>query len=209
MAAPAAARSGSLRIVAVNFGVNDFSSRPSIIETCCANPPFRLLEEELETAGSIPQWITAIVATVALVAAFISIRSQREIARKRAAMDVFFKVEMDKETLDAHRRYTAATQALEAHLKAGHSLEAFSGNEHYWNIRNYLNLHELMAVGIEKQVFDDLVCYFYWSGELFRAHAACKPLIDHIQRQLGERFTYVELMTVNDRWHRRKERPHF
>jgi hypothetical protein len=37
--------------------------------------------------GSVPQWITALIAGGALYAAWQSIKSQREIARKRAAMD--------------------------------------------------------------------------------------------------------------------------
>ena len=161
----------------------------------------------MDIVGSLPQWATAGIAALALFAAFRSIRSQREIARKRAAMDFFFKVEMDKENLESHKRFTDGVAALKEHVGGEYPIESFQASNHYWIIRNYLNIHELMAVGIEKDVFDDHVCYFFWSGELFRAYEACRPLIEHIQQQPGERFTYVELVAVHDRWNRRKERP--
>jgi hypothetical protein len=52
--------------------------------------------------GTLPQWLTAGVAFAALVVALKSIQAQREIARKRAAIDFFAKTEMDKHTLDQH-----------------------------------------------------------------------------------------------------------
>jgi hypothetical protein len=162
----------------------------------------------MDVWGTVPQWLTAGIAAFALIAAFLSIRSQREIARKRAAMDFFFKVEMDKTLLDAHKEFEKGTRSLKKHLDDGHSLAAFDGNSDYKSIRNYLNLHELMAVGIKQGVLDDHVCYFYWSGELYRAHNSCKSLIDYIQKKPGERNTYIQLISVSERWVKRREKEH-
>jgi hypothetical protein len=68
--------------------------------------------------GSIPQWLTTIVASFALGIAAVSVRSQREIARKRAAFDFFAKTEMDKHTLAQHKSYKNAVEKLTGHLQA-------------------------------------------------------------------------------------------
>jgi hypothetical protein len=41
---------------------------------------------------------------------------------------------------------------------------SFANTGDYWAIRNYLNLHELLSVGVLKKVFDKEVCYDFWSG---------------------------------------------
>src|SRR6201999_4321920 len=101
--------------------------------------------------GTVPQWLTALIAGGALIAASVSIGSQREIARKRAATDFFLKTEMDHETLESHKRYTKALAKLASSLNSnGEMPNSFEGTDDYWAIRDYLNLHELMAVGILK-----------------------------------------------------------
>src|SRR5664280_2734479 len=124
----------------------------------------------MEFWGTAPQWFTAVIAGGALYAAYNSIQSQREIARKRAAMDFFIKTETDKDTLEAHKRFTAAVEIMRAHLAKNRTLDEFADADEYWDIRSYLNLHELMGVGINQRVFDDNVCYDFWSGELTRAY---------------------------------------
>jgi Domain of unknown function (DUF4760) len=131
--------------------------------------------------GSVPQWGTALIASGALYVGYKSILSQREIARKRAAMDFFAKTEMDRNTLDAHKDFTDATKKLKASLIEGKMSASFENSKEYWDIRDYLNLHELMSVGIMQDVFDDHVCYFFWSGELGRAYRDTRPLIEHVQ----------------------------
>ncbi|WP_426443401.1 DUF4760 domain-containing protein [Bradyrhizobium genosp. P] len=89
--------------------------------------------------GTAPQWLTALIAGGALIAAVTSISSQREIARKRAAMDFFSKTEMDRDTLASHKKFTDAVAMLETHLKAGNSCAGFVSTPEYWHIRDYLN----------------------------------------------------------------------
>jgi hypothetical protein len=152
----------------------------------------------MDFMGSSPQWVTALIAGGALWVGYQSIQSQREVARKRAAMDFFTKTEMDKDTLAAHQKFTAAVEAMRSLPRD--ALDQFIQTDHYWDIRSYLNLHELMAVGIKRDVFDDNVCYDFWSGELERAYADTHILIEYIQIRLGERDTYIELVKVAKRW---------
>jgi Domain of unknown function (DUF4760) len=136
--------------------------------------------------GSVPQWITAAVAGGALVAAIISIRSQREIARKREATDFFLKTEMDRETLESHKRYTQALNKLAMVVKNdGDIASHFVNSDEYWAIRDYLNLHELVSVGILNNVFDDKVCHDFWAGEMHRAFEKTMPLIKCVQNPKG------------------------
>ncbi|MFL5238688.1 MAG: DUF4760 domain-containing protein, partial [Rhizomicrobium sp.] len=139
---------------------------------------------------------TALIAGGALVTGAISIKSQREIARRRAATDFFTKTEMDRETLESHKRYTKAIEKLGTVLQNGKVPASFEGSDEYWAIRDYLNLHELMAVAILKDVFDDHVCRDFWAGELKRAHRHAMPLIQYVQSQPGLEGTYVELIKV-------------
>jgi hypothetical protein len=57
--------------------------------------------------GTLPQWVTAGVALASGFIAALNIRSQREIARKRAAFDVFLKTETDEKMLTAYDNFHA------------------------------------------------------------------------------------------------------
>jgi Domain of unknown function (DUF4760) len=156
--------------------------------------------------GSVPQWGTACIAAGALAVAYHSIQNQKEIARKRAAMDFFAKTEMDRNTLEAHKDFTGATKKLKASLVEGKMGPSFENSKEYWDIRDYLNLHELMSVGLMQEVFDDHVCFFFWSGELERAYRDTRPLIEYVQALPDQKGTYVELVKVAQRWAGRKKR---
>ena len=159
---------------------------------------------KMDIFGAIPQWLTALTAIGALMVAYRSIESQREIARKRAAIDFFTKTETDKHTLDQYRAFQSACER--EHLDKKLPLEQFSKTNEYLRIRDYLNVHELMGVGINRDVFDDFVCEDFWSGELRRAYRDTKPLIEWIQKQPDEAYAYVELLKVNNRWQERDQK---
>jgi hypothetical protein len=83
---------------------------------------------------------------------------------------------------------------------------SFAGSDEYWAIRDYLNLHELMAVGILKNVFDDHVCHDFWAGELQRAYQGAIPLINYVQSQPGQKGTYTEMIKVARGWEDKRKR---
>lgn len=56
---------------------------------------------------------------------------------------------MDTATLQAHKEYLAAIDKMKMILTdEGEVQSHFANTDEYWAIRNYLNLHELVAVGI-------------------------------------------------------------
>lgn len=152
--------------------------------------------------GTIPQWITAGIAFGAGVVAVSSIITQRELARKKAAFDFFAKTEMDKSMLDAHNTYLDGIKELKEFMRHNDSLEKFTKThkEHYRGIRSYLNLHELMGVGIEKNVFDDYVCFDYWADELYRICENAAPVIKYVRDRPDGLYTYTALIELQERW---------
>jgi Domain of unknown function (DUF4760) len=150
--------------------------------------------------GTVAQWLTALIAGGAFWAAMRSIGNQREIARKRAAFDFFLKTETDKDMLNSHKKFLDGVVALKEHQTKNKTMKEFSKTEFCRDIRSYLNLHELMSVGINEGVFDDDVCYSFWGDEIRKAHRDTEPLIEFVQSQLDGAFTYDELVKVDKRW---------
>jgi hypothetical protein len=153
--------------------------------------------------GTVPQWLTALIAGGALLAAYVSIKTQREIARKRAAVDFFLKTEMDDHLQLAHKNFLKGVEVLDTHLAAGKALDEFSKTQEYADIRDYLNLHELLAVGVHQDVVDDNVAFDFWHRELMRALSRTNGLITYIQKQPGNQRTYVDLVALCQRWEAR------
>jgi hypothetical protein len=153
----------------------------------------------IEDAAQLAPVGTAIIATIAAIIAFFALRTQRDIARKRAALDFFLKTEADSYTFLAWKEFEAAREAL---LVCA-DLASFQNTEHWMALRRYLNLHELIAVGINQRVLDNDVCFEFWSGELRRAYRDCKLVIEHIQSNKDEQDTYAEIVNLHNKWHGR------
>jgi hypothetical protein len=117
------------------------------------------------------------------------------VARRRAAIDFFLKTEMDKEMLDAHRRYLDAAAVLQAEPDVRRFVDC---KTHYDAARSYLNVHELIAVGVLQKVFDNSVSRSYWHAELDRAYTGCNRLLLH----LGGDGTYSEMVKLQFKWKR-------
>jgi hypothetical protein len=62
--------------------------------------------------GSMPQWLTALIALCALAVAGIGIAVQWRLARRRAAVDFFLKTEADKHLLESVRRVHAGLHSF-------------------------------------------------------------------------------------------------
>jgi len=86
----------------------------------------------------------------------------------------------------------------------GEMQNSFANSDKYWEIRDYLNLHELVAVGLLNGVFDEDVCFDFWSGELVLAYEDALPLIKYVQKQKRGENMYSELAKIAKRWSKRK-----
>lgn len=158
--------------------------------------------------GSIPQWVTAIIAATAGLLAFHSIQSQRSIARRRAAFDLFLKTETDEKMITAYDFFHNGIAAM----RKAPSPESFCTSlddqtrKHYLSIRKYLNVHELVAVGIREEVLDPEVCYSYWGDTLTNNYSEAKPVLDFLTKRDKNKYTYSDLHELNAKWAERRRR---
>jgi hypothetical protein len=58
----------------------------------------------------------------------------------------------------------------------------------------------LVAVGILNGVFDEGVCYDFWSGELVLAHMNALAVIKYVQGLKNSKNVYGEMAKVAGRW---------
>jgi hypothetical protein len=151
---------------------------------------------------------TALIALGALVTAIVAISTQTRVARRRAAIDFFLKTDLDQNMLDAHRDFEAVVKKLKVHLTAGGTVEAFEAADEvvYRHIWKYLNVHELVAVGIKNKVFDSDVCYNFWSDVLVRHAQETKGVIDHEIKSENSPAAFLELRELSVRWNKRTQK---
>jgi hypothetical protein len=146
--------------------------------------------------GTVPQWITAVGVGIAIW----GIWSQRSIARKRAAIDVFIKTEMDEKMTEAYDKFHAGLDKM----RNAKSVEEFCTAEalrpDYLAIRKYLNVHELVSVGIRKKVLDETVCNAYWADALTNGYRDAKPVLDYVRNRPRNKYTYSDLEQMNSKW---------
>jgi hypothetical protein len=150
--------------------------------------------------GTVPQWATAVIATLAFGGAIYSVWSQRDVARKRAAVDVFIKTEMDEKMIVAYDNFHTGLEEMRKAATIADFCTSAAARDHYLSIRKYLNVHELIAVGIIKKVLDGDVCYKYWADTLTNGYRDAKPVIDYVRTRPKNKYTYSELDTINQRW---------
>jgi hypothetical protein len=150
----------------------------------------------LDEIASIAPIGTLVVALCALAVATWSLLAQKGLARRRAAIDFFLKTEMDEKLLVAYDKYRTAVDDL----RSTTDLDAFCKSENYHHVRSYLNILELMAVGIENSTFDERICYVYLKGFILDAIADTAKLIDHIRAKHNADLYFRSLRGLHYRW---------
>jgi hypothetical protein len=155
----------------------------------------------LDTWAKIAQIGTMVIALGAAAVAYRALQVQSHIARKRAAIDLFFKTEMDQTLIDTFNKYETA---IDGFNRTKPPIESFATTPDYKIIRSILDIHELIAVGIHNEVLDDTVCYEYWGDEMLAAYPECKAIIEHARKQQrGSSLTYVDLERLCTEWEAR------
>ena len=57
-------------------------------------------------------------------------------------------------------------------------------------VRKYLNVHELIAVGIKNDMLDVRTCFDFWGDVLIRGVEATKPVVDHVRARPANQAMY-------------------
>jgi hypothetical protein len=151
-----------------------------------------------EHLGRIAPIITAVIAFGAATLALISLRTQVDIARKRAAIDVFLKTEMDQGMLAAYREYEAGLKSS----KGYQDIDQFEKDQPhlYMAVRAYLDANELICIGINHKAFDQRVCYGFWYNILNKARTDGAEIINHARKPADGGHTYDHILDVHARW---------
>jgi hypothetical protein len=146
---------------------------------------------------------TALIALGALATAITAICMQTLVARRRAAIDFFLKTDLDHNMLEAHRDFRAAVKELKSHLAAGQTVKSFEENNEqtYRHILKYLNIHELVAVGIKNRVFDGNVCFNFWGDVLVQHADETAAVIDYeIESEGVPSAAFFQLRELSAAW---------
>lgn len=148
--------------------------------------------------------VAATAATVAGCIALYSVSAQRLIARRRAALDIFLKTELDKGVSEAYDTYKESVDAFIK--KTNISVAQFEKDESkdYTKICSCLNINELIAVGIRSGVLDEDVCYEFWGGELIQRAEDCKRVVEYCQEK--NPYAYKEMEHLGMRWRQRRDK---
>jgi Domain of unknown function (DUF4760) len=150
--------------------------------------------------------MTPVVAVGAGCIAIYAVHVQRAIARKRAATDFFLKTEMDESLLKRFSDFESKVEALNAAMTPTTTMAELSVMPDYPSIRSYLNIHELIAVGIRLEVFDRKVCYHYWSNVFVDQCNAAEKVIAVARRAPEHRKQFSELLELKYKWERKLRR---
>lgn len=98
---------------------------------------------------------------------------------------------------------------MEDHVRSGKSMDSFVkgddglSSDAYLALTGYLNIHELVAVGIKNKVFDKNVCYNFWSDALVDHTNKAQKLIDLESSVEGWEASFLELRKLSVKWEKR------
>jgi len=156
-----------------------------------------------ETIAKIAPIGTALIALIAAMIALGAIWAQMHIARRRASIDFFLKTEIDKTVIDLYNKFKANAPSI-AFVPDPLDLT----RSDYEDIRAFLDICELIAVGVNKGAFSKSVSEAYWGDVIPNAYQTAKQLINNIRNTPGEgsRYTYVNLEKLAKRWARRTKK---
>jgi hypothetical protein len=151
-----------------------------------------------EHLGRVAPIVAVFIAVGAAIVAVFSLLTQVHIARRRAAIDVFLKTEMDHTMLTAYQDYVDGLEAGKQYS----SVDQFKSADPkaYGAVRTYLNVNELICIGINHKAFDQRVCYGFWHGILDRARTEGAEVIKHARELADGAHTYDHILSVNERW---------
>src|SRR5437763_384789 len=132
-----------------------------------------------ETVAKLAPIGTALIALFAALIALGAILVQMHIARRRASIDFFVKTEIDKTAIDLYRKF-------KTHAPSMTSVPPLGQREDYEDVRAWLNICELIAVGVNRRAFSKSVSYAYWGDVIPESYQTAKQLINNIRNTTGE-----------------------
>lgn len=138
-------------------------------------------------------------ASVGAAVALVSIRAQREIARRRATLDVILKSESD-ETFQAlystfkseRNRTNGLASLLDASTESEKSLKT--------QIDSFLNHYELIAISIKNKILDETFYKEWMKSSYIKHFYDAKSYIDEMRKKQKHDSAYIEFERLVNKW---------
>ena len=148
--------------------------------------------------GTAPQWITAVVAIVAGIIAIASIHTQRDIARKRASLDLFLKTSTDATVTQMAKGYAEVFKKFNDPKRPPGPVMAEPEDQSA--IILYLGIFELIAVGIHNGVLDERVCFEFWGDPVIEKYKESRGFIEGFRKAHDSRFLFIDFEDLSKWW---------
>lgn len=138
-----------------------------------------------------------------------AIQAQKNIARQRAAIDFFLKSEMDSEIVKHYATFRTNEERIRiADIEAITKFRANPKSD-YETVRTWLNILEILAVGVHRHAFDEDVCFHYWRNVVTKVFRSSDVLIKYARstpQGVDGVETYSELERLAKAWEKRIKR---
>jgi hypothetical protein len=141
---------------------------------------------------------TAVIALLAAGTAVAAILIQRDIAKRRAAIDFFLKTDLDREIIGLYDRF----KRIDVSILRSTPMPTKLTLKAYEDARTFLNICELIAVGVNKGAFSEGVSKAYWGDVLPNAYRKMEAFIRDVRasNDEGGPFTYSDLEELCRKW---------
>jgi hypothetical protein len=140
-----------------------------------------------------------IIITVSTIIAICALIIQRNLARKRATLDLFLKTETDVKTLELWDNYASGVLAFEAATDKDNF--KLSSRSNYDNIRSYLHIFELIACGMDEKILDKKMCKRCFVNVFLENLVTLIDFIAIVQKEPHGQKTYCEYLSIAKKWH--------
>jgi len=137
-------------------------------------------------------------ALVAILLAVYANRTQRQIARRRATLDILFDLETDREYLECSDVFKDVRDSygLEVLLNDGSHLAAKSQTQ----VDKYLNLNELIALGVFQNILDEEMVHKWMRGPLISDWKAAEKYIKAAREEFDNPKIYRPFQVLAEAW---------
>ncbi|MEX2375766.1 MAG: DUF4760 domain-containing protein [Dehalococcoidia bacterium] len=130
--------------------------------------------------------------------AVLSIRAQRNLAKKRATLDMLAQKEWDRDYIEARAEFIKLRDA-------NSGLEFWADKEHKNSpqsnvIRNTLNDYELIAVGIKEGILDEDLYKRWFKTSFLKDMRMAKNYIAAIRQEAGTDAIFAEAEWLAQKW---------
>jgi hypothetical protein len=147
-------------------------------------------------------WLTAgailLSATVAALFAHLSIRATREMACKRATLDLIQNRELDGDYIEAKYKFNKLRDEDGGLTKWAD--KAKRNEPEVAAIRTILNGHELVAIGIKEKIIDEELYRRWFRSSLLKDWRKSKAFIEHLRETEEVPRLFIEFEWLADRW---------